>query len=282
MSFRRLPPLCVLAILLLGSPRPAIAQPLDTPCCTSVEDAREAFERGLETLTYRWRVPGKLDEAGRLLCQAACCLPEPDARVRADLGMLTAEYLPHLHLGLYYKKRNDHCHGLGNFNLSQCRGEVSEGHDRYQDLETWRKQSRRSRPPTTEEFGRGLYAYKERDWEEAIQYLSTAFRAWDDDGEPPRLGGRWPTERPYLPRYFLARALFEDGCVRESIALLRCSQLSRCKLADDPAEDPEAFLAEAVARLKRLAGKPEPETCDRWRDLTTEQGECCSCARCET
>lgn len=281
MSLRHLPLLATLLTLPAVGTGRAVAQPAVAPCCTSVEEAQAAFEQGLESLIYRWRIPGKLEEAQHLLCQAACCLPEPDLR-STTVGILTGQYFPYLYLGRAYQRRGDHCHALKSFNLSLCLGEVPEGHNRSKDLDAWRNNSVRRRPPTREAFGRGLHSYTEGHWREAIEDLAEAFKAWDDDGEPPRLYGRWRTDKPYLPRYFLARALFQDGCVREAVALLRCSRLSECKLAGDPDEDPEAFLSEAEEHLARSAQEQEPEECDRWRGLAAEQSECCACARCET
>jgi tetratricopeptide (TPR) repeat protein len=278
LKLRRLPVALAWAVLLLAAPGSARAQPAEPPCCEDADQALRSYVQG-----KRWAREGSayLEAARESLCSAACCLPEPDQEAKALSGIAREPYLPYLYLGRAYQLTGDHCHALGSFNLSQCEGDVESYPDLARELRSWRGRSRSSRPPTRPEFGRGLRAYEKQEWREAAEYLARAFEAWDDDGEPVRISGRWGSELPYLPRYFLARALLEDGCVRVSAALLRCSRLSRCQLARARYEDPGALLARAQERLEQLAGAPEPAECDRWRDLALEQAACCSCATCE-
>lgn len=266
----------VVLALLLGSAGAAVAEPPEDPCCGSAEEVYESFQDGVRAVLAR----RDLEEARGLLCRAACCLPEPDAgRPLAIRGPVRVQYLPHFYLGLCHHRLGDHCQALGSFNLSECKGEVRSHSARWAELRELRAASRRSRPPTAEAFGQGLAAYEAKRWREAAERMAEALESWDEDGEPARLYGRWRTDLPYLPRYFLARALFELGCLSESLRLLGCSSLSFCQLADDAREDPAEVLEELQRRIA-TAGPDPPELCDRWRPVAAEWGSCCACAEC--
>jgi hypothetical protein len=263
-----------LGALGFGVARPGAGEGPPETCCKGDEEAHRIFAAGVGEL-----VRGRdLERARDFLCRAACCLPESTAGEIPIQGFATAPYLPFFFLGTSYLRLGDHCQALASFNLSECRGEVLSAEDRRRQLEAGRSASRRYRPPTSPAFGEGLVAFRETRWREAAEKMQEAIDAWDEDGEPAKPYGRWPTDRPYLPRYYLARALLELGCVEEAVALALCSRLGQCQLAGDESEDPEAFLAEGSRRIASLG--EEPGECGRWRRAGAEGGDCCACARC--
>lgn len=267
----------VLGALLCGEAHPALGQPAGDACCRSEKEAYGLFVEGVRLGAAR----RDLEASADLLCRAACCLPEPRPDQPFTIrGAGTVKYLPYFYLGLSLNRLGDECRALASFNLAACTGEVdSLSAKLQQDLRRNLASARKARPRTAVAFGEGLEAYLDRRWGEAAEGMSQAMAAWDEDGEPARSYGRWQAERPYIPRYFLARALFELGCLEQSVGLLRCSPLGRCEIVEYEEENPQLLIEEGERRL-RSPGYREPGLCARWRTLGEAQAACCACNGC--
>lgn len=277
----------------LGVAAIAQSQPQRGNACGTEKQIYEEFAQATSAVT---RGPGPkgaqqkdrrdLRRSKALLCETACCLPRPDSRRSYPTGeeLLTTPYIPYYYLGRAYEKLGEPCYALGNLNLSDCETETASFPKQRKQLDDSRGGLWWSRPPTPTAFIEGIHAVQAKrgppDWEKVAEKMSYALKVWDEDGEMPRSSsGRWGVDRPYLPRFFLARALFELKCYREAAVLLACSPLARCQLKDSTSEKPAVLLKEAQKRAR--SQKVEPGACDRWRDLPEADSEWCDCFRCQ-
>lgn len=81
------------------------------------------------------------------------------------------------------------------------------------------------RPAVVPEFQRGYKAFEDSQWEEAADFMWQAAKKWPEDGENAKTYGRW--FEPYLPRYYLGRALYELGCYAAALGHFDQSLLYR-------------------------------------------------------
>lgn len=289
---RRLAP--ILAAGLLVAPAHTLAaQPATAPgaelCCPGEEEAKKAFDRAADVLEKPAHAPFRnlrLDQARDDLCRASCCWPQPDPRPRSIAGFARVPYAPFLYLGLYYRESSEACSALESLNLSECQEEIATASEAFSSRELERFEERRNRArdwarserpakrKDFQEFLEGLDAYERRKWSDAARKMRQAIDRWDEDGDPARAQGRFPD--PYLPRYYLGSVLFELGCFREAVDLIRCSRLSGCRLEGEERRVRERILVEGAERVEE--GAEEPAACDEWRRL--EAAECCRCVRC--
>jgi hypothetical protein len=95
----------------------------------------------------------------------------------------------------------------------------------------------------------GYNAKQDQQWEEAAKKMWESMQIWpEENGEITRTAGRWTG--PYVPRFHLAKALYELGCQKEA-----CEQLARSKLKELAAKDNSSKYDKEREEMKWLEAK---------------------------
>jgi len=250
---------------LLAAGGPAASQPRPAEC-PDPEAVEEELIAGARLVKGR-----QWPEAEDPLCVAACCAPASVSGEGFGLPAGGTGYpVPFHYLGVFYSREQSRpCSALKSFNLSECKGEMRS--DRlprvyHEDVEAGRAQALRQRRKAEAGFigsyRAALRAFDDGSYAEAADSLWTAIERWDEDGEQVKEQGRFWNH--YLPRYFLARALFELECWQPAAATAGCSHLGWCLVEDTRrSEALQAILDEATRRIE--SGEPEGAGCAEWR-----------------
>jgi hypothetical protein len=269
-----------LVVILLASGVPAASQPRPAEC-----PEPEAVEEELWVGARLVKSPRQWRDAEDPLCVAACCAPVSGSSHELQLpGGLQGYRVPFYYLGTFYTKQESRpCSALRSFNLATCKGEMRSDRlpRRYrEDFETGRAEALRQRREAEAGFigsyRAALRAFDDGSYAEAADSLWRAIERWDEDGEQVKEQGRFWNH--YLPRYFLARTLFELGCWQPAAATAGCSHLGWCLVnGSRRSEALQSILDEATRRIE--SGEPEGAGCAEWRGRIGEPS-CFECIGC--
>lgn len=265
-------PVALLVLLIPAPPALAAPQAQAGEQCDR-ERAEETFSAGIrEYGRRRWgeAIPG--------LETAAAVCPAPEHGWQVSFGLLgTYPYLPFYYLGKCHYNLKDLPGALRHFYLSRCVDEPSRGSEREKgDLgsltETSRRQIQsRQRPPSHPQFVEGRLAAGRSNFQAAAEDMWEALLVWDDDASlTTSSGGRF--QASYVPRFHLAEALFELGCLREA-----CQQFERTKLnqlSGGAVAGDRQRLEERKAECERRRREtyPDQAICRRWRCWLGQEG----------
>lgn len=122
----------------------------------------------------------------------------------------------------------------------------------------------RERPGSHPDYVQGRRALKVEDWETAAESMKRAIGRWEEDGEPTRVYGRW--SEPYLPRFYLGKALHRLGCHQQAIDQFDHSILNReeIKRAKKIKQQMEILLLEAEQARRKGKVSVQGTYCKTW------------------
>ena len=112
-------------------------------------------------------------------------------------------------------------------------------------------------------FREGYTAFSEGRWQEAAEKMRDAHRTWSENPSTARVYDRW--FEPYLPLFYLGRALDKMGCRTEALAALGDSPLCQGSLPGRERERQSCRdLAERLRQTRSAPGAREPRDCARF------------------
>lgn len=130
------------------------------------------------------------------------------------------------------------------------------------------------RPARHPAFGEGFRAFKQKDWELAVDRMLAAIVAWPEDGELTRTYGRW--FEPYIPRYYLGVALLELGCYRNALHQLNETILNETDVVKGAKKQKgqlESMKLECEHYLRQGISESNSD-CHKWNsDVERREGE---------
>jgi len=204
------------------------------------------------------------------LQEAANRCPVPDHPIPpvTVAVFFTYQYMPFYYLGDSYYNLDDFPNALRNFYLSSWRREPERAEkEATEDLAAHtasckRRFDRAGVGERNSYFSNGQKLASEPDWEKAAENMWDALQVEQESGETTNASGRWPD--PYLPRFWLARALAELRCYQ-----LACDQLGRSllnKLSTKAVKDERKKMEELrLECVSRRGDQGTSELCQRWQ-----------------
>jgi hypothetical protein len=228
--------IAILILALLSLPAVAVSQV--TYHCSSAEQATDEFRLAMKIFSRRSHSKDDWLEAISHLQKAVDFCPVPKnpippivvAPFRPEFN-----YIPFYFLGSCHYKVDEPPEALRYFHLSSCFGEPKRDEDVTEDLGDLTDQSlkqiaQKKRPEKQPPyFGEGVTAAKtaktDKDWTRSAEQMWDSMQVWPEDGKTTIIAGRWPV--PYVPRFHLAKALFNLGCPQQA-----CEQLAKSKLQE--------------------------------------------------
>lgn len=227
------------------------------------ERAKEEFLSGIG----QW-AQSNWEAAEEHLRKAADLCPVPVRPFSVEVGLFyTYQYMPFYYLGESYFQMDDFPNALRNLYLSSWRREGRDKKEKPKELASHVDSCRRwfDRAGIGERnsyFSDGHKLRNDKDWGGSAERMWDALQVEKETGETINASGRWPD--PYLPRFWLAKALAELGCYQDACRQLKRSLVNQLstKAVEDERKKMEDLQRECKSRGDEL---PTSEPCRRWR-----------------